>query len=26
MDAAPKPSINDIKPETVDDVIKKILI
>lgn len=26
MDAAPKPSISDVKPETVDDVIKKILI
>ena len=26
MDAAPKPSIDDVKPETVDDVIKKILI
>lgn len=26
MDAAPNPSINDVKPETVDDVIKKILI
>ena len=26
MDAAPKPSIDDVKPETVDDVLKKILI